>query len=185
MQERWRHWHYKNTALLLVSLGVFWYFAETPLLKATIERVGSFGYLSAVIVGMLFVSTFTVAPAAVVLFNLAAQYHPLALALLAGAGAMVGDYLMLRFVKDRVYDELQPLFMRLGGSHLAALAKTPFFAWLMPVFGAIVIASPLPDELGISILGLTRIQTWRFLVLSFVLNAGGILLIITLAQIWN
>ncbi|MCC7436766.1 hypothetical protein IT402_02755, partial [Candidatus Nomurabacteria bacterium] len=73
-------------------------------------------------------------------------------------------------------------FMKLGGTGLSRIISTPYFAWLAPVIGAIIIASPLPDEIGVGLIGISKMKNWQFLVLSFVLNSLGILLIVTLAK---
>ena len=182
IQERYQNWKYKNTTLLIVSLFVFFYFADSESLKNIINSLGSFGYLGAVITGVFFVSTFTVAPAAVVLFHLADHLNPLHVALLAGFGSMIGDYIIFRFVKDSVVEEIRPLFSRFEGSRIARLLHTPYFAWLMPVIGATIIASPLPDEIGVGILGISKMKRWQFLLLAFFLNATGIFIVVTLAR---
>lgn len=179
---RYRRWKYKNTTLLILSLIVFFYFADSPSVKSFINGLGSLGYFGAFITGVFFVSTFTVAPAAVVLFNLADHLNPFEVAILAGLGAVVGDYLIFRFFKDRIFEELKPLFDRWTRTHISELLHTPYFAWLLPVIGATIIASPLPDELGIGILGIAKMKPWKFLILSFFLNAIGIFIIVTLAQ---
>lgn len=183
LQKRLRWWKYKNTAMLLVSLVVFFYVAQTPQVDAAIKSVGTLGYAGAFITGMFFVSTFTVAPAAVVLFHLATLLHPVEIALLAGLGAMVGDYIIFRFMKDRVFGELLPLVRRAQTPRMKALFKSPYFAWVLPVVGAFVIASPLPDEIGVSMLGLSRVKKWQFFLLAFVLNAVGIFLIVSAARL--
>ena len=182
MQE-YTNWKYKNTFLLIISLIVFFYFADTPTVENFISWIGNLGYLGAFLTGIFFVSTFTVTPAAVVLFFLADKLNPFEVALLAGAGAMVGDYLIFRFLKDRVFEELSPLFIKFGGGYISKLFKTPYFAWLLPIIGAAIIASPLPDEIGIGMLGASKIKNWKFLILSFLLNAIGILIIITIARL--
>lgn len=178
----WRKWKYKNTTLLILSLVVFFYFADSPAVKNFINGLGSLGYLGAFITGIFFVSTFTVAPAAVVLFNLADHLNPFEVAILAGLGAVVGDFIIFRFVKDRVFGELWPLFTWLKDSRVSELLHTPYFAWLLPVIGATIIASPLPDELGVGILGIAKMRSWKFLILSFFLNAVGIFIVVTLAR---
>ena len=176
------HWKYKNTTFLVLSLVALFFIADTEVAHAFIREIGSYGYLGAAVAGIFFVSTFTFAPAAVVLFHLAQDLNPIFIALCAGAGAVIGDLLIFRFLKDGVFDELAPIFKRFEGSYLSMLFKTPYFAWLVPVAGAIIIASPLPDELGIGLLGLTRIKTWQFVGLAFVLNALGILAVVLLAR---
>ncbi|MFZ2049111.1 MAG: hypothetical protein WAV25_02350 [Minisyncoccia bacterium] len=179
--ELYKHWKFKNTFFLIVSLFVFFYFADTAFVKNIISSVGDLGYIGAFITGIFFVSTFTVAPASVVLFYLVKDLSPIEVAMFAGLGSVLGDYIIFRFLKDRIFEELSPVFMRLGGFRLSHLLLTPYFAWFAPVLGAIIIASPLPDEIGITLLGISKLKNWQFLVLSLVLNSLGILLIISLA----
>lgn len=182
--KKWRKWRYENTALLLVSLAAFAYLAQTPLLDQIIKSLGDLGYLGAFIVGIFFVSTFTVAPAAVILFHLAERLNPIEVALLAGLGAMLGDYIIFRFMRDKVFEELRPLFLKMRTPRVKIVFKSPYFAWLLPLFGAFIIASPLPDEVGVGMLGLSRIKQWQFFTLAFVLNATGIFITISLARIF-
>lgn len=182
MKSILRKWKYRNTALLIVSLIVLFFVADTDVAHAIIKEIGSYGYFGALIVGVFFVSTFTVAPASVILFHLAQDFNPGLIAVCAGVGAVVGDLLIFRFLKDGVFEELKPLFHKYGGHYIATLLHTPYFAWLAPVVGAIIIASPFPDEIGIALMGLSRIKIWQFVALSFVLNAIGILTVVLLAR---
>lgn len=182
LNNKFKHWHYKNTALLILSLIIFFFFAEHPAIRNTIDLIGSFGYIGAFIAGVLFVSIFTLAPAAVVLFFLADHLNPLLVALFAGMGAVAGDYLIFRFLRDHVFDELKPLFVKNGGNELIELFKTPYFGWLLPFLGAFIIASPFPDELGIGLLGASKLKGWQFVGLTFLLNSVGIFLVITAAR---
>ncbi|MBI4039113.1 hypothetical protein HY384_04110 [Candidatus Daviesbacteria bacterium] len=178
LNTRWKHWQFKNTALLIVSMVIFFLFVGHPALQDAIKLIGSFGYIGAFAVGILFVSLFTVAPAAVVLYFLADYLNPLLIALFAGLGAVVGDYLILKFLKDRVFEELKPLVVKNGGDTFLKLFKTPLFGWLLPFVGAVIIASPLPDEIGIGLLGASKLKNWQFLMLSFLLNSVGIFMVI-------
>ena len=183
IQQSWRHWHYKNTALLLFGLAAFLYLVQLPAVDDFLRNLGELGYIGAFIAGLFFVSTFTAAPAGVVLYHLAGNLHPVEVSLLAGLGAMFGDYLIFRFMKDGVFDELRPLLGGVSRHYLRPLLRTPLFAWILPVLGAAMIASPLPDEIGVGILGLSKIRRWQFLVVTFLLNVIGIFLIVMVAKL--
>lgn len=175
-------WRYKNTTLLLLSFVLLFILADTEVAHSLIRYVERFGYIGALFTGVFFVSTFTVAPASVVLFHLSQDLNPFWIALFAGTGAVIGDLVIFRILKDGVFDELSPLFKRFEGSYMATLFKTPYFAWFVPVAGAIIIASPLPDEVGIGLLGLSKVTWWQFVLLTFVLNSAGIFLVVLLAN---
>lgn len=180
--KKYRHWPYKNTLLLCASLLFLWLVADTEPVKTAVHGVAELGYLGAFIAGLFFVSVFTVAPAGLVLFRLAELFNPWEIALFAGIGAMIGDYIIFRFLRDRVFDELKPIFFKIGRSQLGKLFQTPYFAWLLPIVGAAIIASPLPDEAGIGLLGASQVRGWQFMLLTFILNATGIFLIVVAAQ---
>ncbi|HLC38759.1 MAG TPA: hypothetical protein VJJ80_01375 [Patescibacteria group bacterium] len=180
--KTYQGWQYKNTTLLVISIFLLFYFAESDLIKNIIEKIGEMGYFGAVITGMFFVSTFTVAPAMVILYNLADILNPFEVAILTGTGAVIGDYLIFRFFKDKIFGELKPFFEKIKGSYLFKIFNTPYFAWFTPLIGAAIIASPMPDEMGIGILGISKMKNWQFLLLSFFLNATGIFIIVTIAR---
>jgi membrane protein YqaA with SNARE-associated domain len=181
--NKYKHWPYKNTALVILSVSALYYLADTPAVQIVINGIGSLGYIGAFITGIFFVSTFTVAPAAVVLFDLAHSHNPWEVALLAGAGAMIGDLIIFRFFRDHVFEELKVLYDKIAGPHFTDLFRTPYFAWIIPIIGAIIVASPFPDEIGIGLLGISKLKTWQFLIITFILNALGILLVIGLAKV--
>lgn len=178
----YKSWRFKNTFLLIAILVLVFYFTNTEIGQQVIHSISRLGYAGSFIAGIFFVSTFTVAPAGVVLFKLAQIYNPILIALSAGVGAVIGDYIIFRFLKDNVFEEIKPIFMKLGGSYLERLISTPYFGWLAPVLGAIIIASPFPDEIGVGLMGISKLKNWQFLTISFLLNSLGILIIITLAK---
>lgn len=168
--------------LLVLSLLLLFLFADSAVVRTVIRQMGEYGYVGAFVAGIFFVSTFTVAPASLLLFHLAQEFGAIGIALSAGAGAVLGDLLIFRFFKDRVFEEFRPLMTRAGNSSLSRLFQSPYFGWLTPLVGAIIIASPLPDEIGIGLIGLTWITQWQFMLLSYVLNVIGIFFVVLLAQ---
>lgn len=180
--KKYKNWKYKNTFFLLISLILFFYITDTDIGRKFIVDVSKLGYIGSFIAGIFFVSTFTVVPSGAVLFELSEVYNPFMVSLTAGLGAVAGDYVLFRFLKDNVFEEIKPIFMRLGGSSLSRLMNTPYFAWLAPVIGALIIASPFPDEIGIGLMGISKLKTWQFLIISFVLSSLGVFVIITVAK---
>lgn len=180
--EYYQRWKYKNTGLLLASLAVFFLLLGIPAVDQFFTRIGELGYIGAFFAGLLCASVFTVAPATVVLFDVAQTLDPLYVALVAGAGCALGDYLVLRVMTVTIFDELESLTTFFGGSFFKAFLRSPYFQWLLPFVGAFIIAAPVvPDELGVSILGLAKLPRWRFFLIAFLLNVCGIFLIVVAA----
>lgn len=178
--DRWQRWEYKHTTVLIVSLLAFVAILDTALAATVLDSIAGLGYIGAFIAGLLFVSLFTAAPSVVLLVTLAASgLNPWLIALVAGLGSMTGDYIILRLVEDKLAYELKPIALRLGIpqaiKYLQGRAAT---TWLVRLLGAVIIASPLPDEIGIGLLGASRLGKLQFLGLCYVLNAAGIALLL-------
>lgn len=150
---------------------------------STIERFKELGYVGAFIAGIFYVSTFTVVPAAIILYHLAEVLDPIGIAVTAGVGGVIGDYFMFRVLRDHVFDELKPVFMKLGGNHVSRLLSTPYFGWLSPVIGAVIIASPFPDEIGVSLMGISHIRNWQFVLVTLILDILSIFIIVGAARL--
>jgi len=178
-------WRYANIVLLLLSLviaGVIIRYDQDRLLD---KAIGQLGYFGVFISGVLFVSTFTVAPAAALLFEFARNLNPATVALAGGLGAAIGDYFTYRFIRDKIFTELNPVLKTLHLYRRIDILHTKYFAWLAPVLGTVIIASPFPDELGLSLLGLKKIKQSVFLLIVFIINSVGIYLIALAARAGN
>jgi hypothetical protein len=174
----WKEFKYKNLTLVLIGLVAAFLITDYPTFQDLLLRLKDLKYFGAFLGGILFVSTFTFGIGTVILVSLAETSSPLTLAVFAGLGAVVGDLLIFRFVKDRLAEELRPLYQKMGKTRLGQIFYSQFFAWILPIIGAVIIASPLPDELGVSLMGISNISTYKFTLISFVLNTAGIFLIL-------
>lgn len=178
-----RQHKYTNLALVGIGLGIALVLSRIESLHTLLLHVGNLGYIGAFIGGMLFVSTFTVATGSLILFYLAETLSPVEIGLIAGAGAVAGDLIIFRFVKDDLVSELTDLYHHFGGRHFSHLLHTPYFRWTLPVIGALIIASPLPDEVGVSLMGISKMSTLKFILISFLLNSAGIYIVILLSTL--
>lgn len=176
------NWKYKNTFLLILSFFVLYFVVKSESVKSVILFLGEWGYLGAFISGIFFVSTFTVAPSVLVIYYLAQTLNPWEVAVFAGVGAVIGDVLIFNFLRDGFFDEIKPLFNFFKKPLFIRIYNSSYFAWALPMIGAVIIASPFPDEIGISLMGLSKIKRWQFILVCFVLNSAGLLVIATLAK---
>lgn len=171
---------YKNCCLFLISVVIAIFLFRQPSVHSFLINLGTLGYFGAFIGGMLFVSTFTVAIGALILVILAETLSPIEIGIIAGFGAVVGDFTIFRFVKNNLSSELGNVYDRIDSNHhLVKVLHTKYFSWTLPVIGAIIIASPLPDEIGVSLMGISKMKTYQFLTTSFILNAIGIFLVVS------
>lgn len=172
------NYEYKHTSAALVLLSLFIFFIDSAVVGAIFAFGKDLGYIGAFIGGLFTASFFTAVPAIVLLVSMAPNLDPFAMAIVAGAGSMVGDWLLLSFIGKKVFAELKPLFLRLKLSRILKKLRHPSTHWLLFVFGGFTIASPLPDEIGLAMLGVSHFKPAYILALCFVLNSMGLLAVI-------
>ena len=172
----------RDLALVVFSILIAIIFAKTGALQDLITSTQQFSFIRIFIVGFLFVSVFTAAPAAVALGEIAQSNSVITVAILGGLGALIGDLIIFRFVKDRVSEHFSYLIKASKTERIVSIFKLKLFRWMIPFFGALIIASPLPDEIGVTILGLSKMKSSYFTLLSFLLNSAGILIIGLIAK---
>ena len=180
--ERSKVWKYKNTILLLVSIPLVLLLARTPFIARLLANAGTLGLPGAFILGIFFVSTFTIAPASIVLYHLAEVTDPVLLALAAGLGGVVGDFIIFRFYKDRIFLELEPLLKSKFAPLYRKIRRSRALKWIIPVVGAAIVASPFPDEIGIGLMGLSHLKNREFIVIIFLLDTLGMYAFASLAH---
>lgn len=181
--EYWKSWKYKNLTFLFISLIFAFFLGRHEPFHEFLLNLGAYGYIGAFIAGMLFVSTFGFATGAVTLLVLAENLNIFELGIIAGAGGVLGDFLLFRFVKDRLIDEVAPIYGKIEGNHLHKILHTKHFRWMFPVIGAVIMASPLPDELGVSLMGISKMKTWKFVIMAFILDFTSVVLILLASSI--
>ena len=156
-------------ALILVKTDVL---VNIFLASKALEIFGS------LIAGIFFTSVFTTAPATVTLGEIAQINSIFLVAFFGAVGAMLGDLIIFRFVKDRFSKHLMGLLKKKGGKErIKHLLRSRHFRWLTFLLGGLIIASPLPDELAVVLLGFSKMRQSLFIPFSFVSNFIGILLI--------
>lgn len=175
---------YKNNSLLqdvgivILSIFVAVILIRTNALMGILVFTQELKSLGSFVAGIFLVSIFTAAPAIATLSKIV-QINSIVLTAIFGAmGAVVGDLIIFRFVRDSLSERLMELIKHQGaGKRIKALFRLKFFRWLIFLAGCLIIISPLPDEVGVGLLGFSKMKTWRFVPLSFIFNFIGILLI--------
>ncbi len=174
---------YQDIGIIALSVLVAVLLGKSGALETFLVTVGEWRLVGSFLAGMLFTSVFTAAPAAVLLGELAQANSVWDVAAVGAFGALAGDYLIFRFVRDRLSEDIRSL---LGHKvrRLPKIWKLPSARWLTIILGMIIIASPLPDEIGIALLGFMKTRKKDFFLLSLVANFLGILAIGLVAREW-
>lgn len=168
---------YQDLILIVLSIILAIYIIDANIAPHLVATLGGKDWLGVIIAGMFFTSAFTTAPAIAVLGELAQTTSLPMLFLLGAIGATLGDYVIFRFFKNRISQDLTYLFSFSKRNRFSALFKTHLFKLFIPFVGALVIASPIPDEVGVAMLGISSVKDKTFLLISFVMNGVGICII--------
>ncbi len=169
--------------MLILSIIFAVWLSRQPGFTDLLHSLGGLGYLGAFIAGALFVSTFTVS-ISVVIFSILNQHLSLPeICFFAALGAMAGDLIIFHIVKQDLEEEIKPIEKYVAGTHLWKLLHSRHFRWTLPVIGAFFMITPLPNELGLTLLRLARMPTPEFTLVSFALNTLGILSATTIIKI--
>ena len=164
-----------DLALIALSVVVAIAIARTNLVIGLVDATRESEVLGSFVAGVFFTSSFTVAPAATVLAEISAVNGIVLTTIFGALGAVLGDLLIFRFVRNRFVAHLTAYVEEMGGTpRLERLLTRPSTRWASMAFGMLVLASPLPDELGVAILGANRLDMRWLPPLAFVANAAGI-----------
>ena len=142
-------------------------------------------YLSSFTLGVLYVYGFTAALSTGALLAIADQQNVFITGFIAGLGALMGDLIIFKFVRKTFNKEIKEVgktrFMKRIRNFLK---EHTTLNMAIPLIAYIIIASPLPDEIGVSMVAAYRDTTTRaFSILSFLLNTAGIFIILILGKI--
>lgn len=141
-----------------------------------------FGIGGLFVAGMMYSYSFTIGIAALLLPAFLDQFTPVMIALVGGLGGTFSDVVLFKLFKGNLKKELK----RLGAtSFFKSIGRLPLMRarWFRDILGALVIISPLPDEVGIAIMASAHLSENAFRVISFVCNVIGIYLLVSAASV--
>jgi len=177
----------KYPKLLLMAITAFLAYGlfQDQGIQSFFHSLGGLGYLSAFLGGMLFAFGFGAPFGVAILATIADDLNIFIAAAVGGLGALLSDYLLFKFIRVTFNDEIQRFkdskaFALFNGMLVRRIPPKAAFYISLGVAG-LVIASPLPDELGVAMLaGITTVRERTFALISFSLNTIGILAVLAL-----
>jgi len=177
--EWYKNFKYKGLTMVGISILLTIVLSRYNFPNKILLENRNIPFVGSVVAGILYASTSTVALGIFILLDLAKRLPTVEIAILAGLGTTIADFMIFRFFKDDLISEITPIYNRLGGRHLTKLMQHKSIQWFLPIIGAIIIASPFPDEIGIGLMGLTHIKNYQFILLCFMLDVTGIFLLVS------
>jgi hypothetical protein len=160
-------------AVIIVRWGFFEYFNDVT---------GPSLVLSSFVAGAFFTSIFTLAPAGVALIALSQSFPPVLVALFGALGAALIDVIIISFIRKGISRDLENISKVTFKHHLIHIFHFGFLKWVAFVVGMIFVATPLPDELGLFLLGMSRINHKLLPLIFFVAHFLGIWALLSIAS---
>lgn len=182
LNKWWLGYEYKHSTLAVLVIVLFILLLDSVILSTFFNTVESWGYVGGFVAGLLSVSFFTAAPAVILIIDLSTKYEPYLLALTIALGATIGDWIALKFYDEKVFTELRPLFKKFRVPGFVRLMRHRFTSWILFLAGAFIIATPIPDEVGLSLMGISNFKRRYILFICFLLNILGTLTLILAAR---
>ena len=141
------------------------------------------GYLGIFIAGILYTYGFTSAIATAVLLIIAGDQNIFLAAIIGGIGATIGDLTILKFIRHSVDDEFKNLTKEKAVNYVTSRIPEGLKKHLVVILGYVILSSPLPDEIGVSLLAsYTKISEKMFMLVSYVMNTLGILIVLAIGN---
>ena len=166
----------RDISVVFLSVLVALVLIKTDAINSMLGATRAAGFTGSFIAGIFFVSIFTSVPATVALAELSLHHSLYWTAFFGGLGALAGDIAIFRLVRGSVLSNLlYRSFQNKESGLLMRFFRHKTVGWATKILGAIIVASPFPDEIGLALMGLTGIPIRTLMPLSFLLNFAGIL----------
>jgi len=172
----------ENGMMFVGSIFLAVLLVKSDLFHSLIEQSEQARLFGSFFVGIFFTSLFTVVPATAAFFEIAKENSIFLVAFFGAFGAVFGDLIIFHLLKTHLTDEFIMLFSRPKKRRWKRIFHLRSMQWLFSFLGFLTIASPLPDELGLVLMGITEIKMKYFIVISYTANFLGILIVGIIAQ---
>lgn len=173
-----------KTIAILLSIALALFFAQSSFFKQLLIATKKTKIIGSFIAGIFVASGFTAVPALVALAEIAQQNSVLQTAIIGGLGAFFGDLLIFLVLRKHFVQACTNAIENIKSAKIARIIKSKIFKPLMIILGACIIAAPMfPDEIGLTLMGISRMNTITFFLIIFPLQATGIFIVGSFARI--
>jgi hypothetical protein len=173
---------YPKLFLLIALIIIAYFIFSRPFITEFMELFNNLGHLGVFISGILTALGFTTPFGIGLLININPESILIA-ALIAGLGATIADLFIFKTIKFSFMDEFRRLEKTKAIKEIEKIVNNNKHVlirhYLLYIFAGLVLATPLPDELGVSMLaGLTTIKPLALAIISFILHTSAIFCIL-------
>jgi hypothetical protein len=164
----------KDLFIIAFSIIIAVILAKSNAITTLIDSTKEYEIIASFIAGIFYTSIFTVAPAATAITEIANRSNPFLIAFIGGFGALLGDYIIFKYIRDNISGYISSIAHKIRRE---SILESKIFSFSFSLIGAVIVASPLPDEIGLALMGITKMRTIYFITISYLLNFIGILVL--------
>jgi hypothetical protein len=174
---------YPKLSLFIISIILVYFLfsglAYTPLHEALMFM----GYFGTFLAGLLYPYALTSATGTGILLILAKEQNLLLAGVIAGIGTLISDIILFLFVTHSFSTEVQKLSEEKVVRTVIRWIPNSSRVYLLATFAGLLIASPLPTEIGILLMtSIRNISFKKFISLIYVLHASAIFIILLIGN---
>ena len=174
---------YPKLTLFIISVILVYFFFSGLAYKPLYDILIFMGYFGTFLAGLLYPYALTSAAGTGILLILAKEQNLLLAGIIAGIGALISDLLIFLFIKHGFWDEVQKLSKETVVRTFNRWIPDSVRVYLVATFAGILIASPLPTEIGIILMAsIKNMSIKKFIILVYFLHASAIFIILLIGN---
>ena len=166
----------KELSWIFLGIGVAVVIARFDLLHPLVSNAGHHVHAGSFFAGIFFSSMLTTPVATVALGEISLVSEPWVVAFWGALGAVIGDLILFFFIREHLSNEFIETVRKSYNRRLHVFFHGRMFRRLSSAIGALIIMSPIPDELGLKLMGISHKKPRLMFATSFAFNFAGILL---------
>jgi len=185
MKKKFKFKYPKITIFIFVIIIAYFIFKNPTVIKF-ISHLNSFSNFGAFVAGFFYSFGFT-SPLSAGFFLQLKTENIIFTGIIGGIGAMLADLFIFKFIKLSFKEEFEKLKEEKILKKIRNFTRRRFKKGIRTIasyiFAGILIGSPLPDEVGVTILaGLSKIKERAIIIIGFILNTIGIILLLLIGS---
>ena len=147
------------------------------------DILAPFGIVGVFVGGVFYVFSFTSSIGALILVTVAPYFPVGVIAVVGGFGALAADYTIFNFINSGLKREVERLA---NSAFICKVGARSVFCqqWFRNVLGTLIIASPLPDELGVAMISTGNMTRGTFALVSFIVDVVGIYVLVYVSRLF-
>ncbi len=174
---------YPKLSLFIISVILVYFLFSGSVNQPLHSSLEFLGYFGTFLAGLLYPYALTSAAGTGILLVLGKEQNLLLAGVVAGIGALISDFVLFFFVKHGFVDEVEELSKEKVVRTISRRIPAAVRVHLLAIFAGLLIASPLPIEMGIILLASVKNFSFKkFIVIVYALHASAIFIILLIGR---